>query len=334
MMADVVVKRGWNVFTSNQMGDELGLDRKYAQKKFSDMKRNRVLECVKMPRRVRGGYNRGVFNLYQVSKRGWKKVEYWRRRNGMPAQQYLATATGHPSEISKAIRTEAVIRFSDTWRKGFRIGKDPWRVPTNDPQGVGVLFANLDPARARRYLVSDGLASFTGPRMADLNVASAWQDEGILPKSWDLPVIFSVAKVNGSTRQQTLISLLHRGAIDLRDRLWKEQFTEQSAGQVRECATCKDLAGVCSSLIRILGTEIDSKQALTNEKASLTLDVQSLMHRYERSQRAIQNVNHFLEELHETLGDFAEFPYLTPLVHFTRTHLQVVRAYNAGQLAS
>jgi hypothetical protein len=91
---------------------------------------------------------------------------------------------------------------------------------------------------------------------------------------------------------------------------------------------------VSSSLINLLGKEIDANTTLENQKALLVSEKRSLACGYERAQNTIRTANEFIRIVQETLEGFREFPLLAPLVRFVDVSLSCIRTYNVGELVN
>ena len=177
---------------------------------------------MRMPRGC-GGYE----NVYAISARGWKKIQYLRTK------ELLNSSTSAPA----AATTRAMCDYNvDLWSQGVAcsylqhgVGK-PTDCLTNvylrsKKSGVssrtdelGALLCSFDPGFVGCEIVSKLFLPNDEAMRTNL-VAKRLQEKGLIPQNINLDNFIINASRNGSSRQVILISLLIRRVIELQKQL-------------------------------------------------------------------------------------------------------------------
>ena len=200
---------GWGEFTSRDVSNRFGLDFLNTAKRLSRMAHaGYYLLSARQVSRPNGGYE----NSYTISKKGWGKISYLQ---GHPVPAEKPIAGNCPAEAAQYLvkRKGEVHDAEDHLCFELIASKFPSLpyIPRLDEEGL-LLFC-FDP----EVILLEAVNLFQNDRLKTTNRALYLQHRGLIPRDIDVPIFVLNAYGRGSSSSAILISLLFRGATQLRD---------------------------------------------------------------------------------------------------------------------
>jgi hypothetical protein len=250
-------------FTSRQVAAALHTDYTATSKALWKLRKsNLVATIATLPRRW-GGYE----NLYWVSSRGWKKIQYLKDRQGAQAGSNILTSESVSSAqenslllgASRAEVQEYCARSYLTTGKGTADEYAALGIPSTTyiecPPIKKVQNANVNEIMIgldHRFTVVEGTCIIlrdNGFTQMQLSFQlTGLRAIGLMPSNVVCPQAFAMAaRYLGKTDEEIIISLLVRRGIEQNKRIAELQATKESLMRTNE-----SYAGVCRQLINAL----------------------------------------------------------------------------------
>gem|GEM_PF-1776406 len=309
-------------FTSDQAAQWPSLQsypRSYIQKILSRLSERRHLLKFKGPRRVRGGYNKGVRNIYAVTPRGRDRALWWRRSHSLLGINYLARGTGDPKELQAAMGLKILSPL-------FPHGPDSWTFRSREPNSIGFLLTNLS---------NDITYSFSSPGLDALVWIQRLKDTGLVPRHINPPMFSIIGKVlYQQSDELILVSTLYKSVIH-----WKRRC--ETLERETNARSSQDVVRSWQDEVRSLQNEVGhvlSEQRLATERREYNelLEQQKVAYHklqlVNESQKAtLRDTFYYLGHVSDSLNDWTG-PMLIPMKIYIRDALMIARLLAACAL--
>lgn len=240
-----------NRFTSDQAAEWMsrrGYSRTYTQKMLFRLKKRQLLSASRSPRLLLAGFFRGVLNIYEITKRGIDRADWWLRRHSIFGFKALS-CIGQRNELARSMVADALPSLAPS------LG--PFTLRFSDRKGLGWLLSNL----SGNLSFSISFPGFDG--------AVWWIErlkaEGTVPRHLAKFPFASLAKTHGFSDEQILISVLYKS-----NRYWKECFQrlQKEIDEEREAqSTRKELIALLIKIVFAL-QEQRFEKLLEEERAT------------------------------------------------------------------